>query len=122
VPLTDGYLGFLHDDLMCRFPYCPRLFAKAGELIIMCKSNQLIMVAGSEVIGRVSYWNRHWSPTYLRYLKPSCGVLTTVTEDFARKIEGYTRLKRQTFWRLNLVAREKDYGDWKSNEFSGRAG
>jgi hypothetical protein len=122
VPLADGYLGFLHGDLMCRFPYCPRLFAKAGELRIMCKSNQLIIVAGSEVVGRVSYWNRNWSPTYLRHLKPSCGVATTVTQEFAATVEQYTRLKRRTIWRLTLVSRDKDYGDWNSSEFSGEAG
>lgn len=96
VPLADGYFGFLHGDLMCRFPYCPRLFAKAGELRTMCKSNQLIIVAGSEAVGHVSYWNRRWSPTCLRYLKPSCGVATTVTQEFATTIEQYTRLKRRT--------------------------
>jgi hypothetical protein len=122
VPLADGYLGFLHGDLMCRFPYCPRLFAKAGELRIMCKANQLIIVEGSEVVGRVSYWNRNWSPTYLRHLKPSCGVATTVSQEFATAIEQYTKLKRRTLWRLSLVSREKDYGDWNSSEFSGEAG
>jgi hypothetical protein len=119
MPLADDYLGFFNGDLMSRFPYGPRLFARAGELKTRSESNHLIICAGSEVVGQVSYWNRNWSPTHLKFLKPSCGVATTVTREFATTIERYTRMRRRTVWRLNLVSRTKEYGDWNSSEFSG---
>lgn len=122
IPLAEDYLGFFNGDLMSRFPYGPRLYAKAGELKTRSESNHLIILAGSEAIGHVSHWNRNWSPTHLKFLKPSCGVATAVTQEFATTIERYTRMKRRTVWRLNLVSRPKDYGDWNSSEFSGEAG
>jgi hypothetical protein len=122
LPLADDYLGLFHSDIMSRFPYGPRLFAKTGELRTRLESNHLIVLAGSESVGRISYWNRNWSPMHLKFLKASCGVVTTVTREFATTIERYTRMNRRTVWRLKLVSRPKDYGEWHSTEFFGEIG
>jgi hypothetical protein len=119
IPLADDYLGLFNCDLMARLPHGPRLFARGGELRTQAESNRLRILSGSQTIGQVHYWNRNWAPTHLRYLKPNCGVATTVTQEFASATEQYTRMKRRTFWRLNIVDRQGDYGDWNSTEILG---
>jgi hypothetical protein len=121
LPLAGDYLGLFNCDLMLRLPHLPRLFAKTGELRTRSASAQIEIVSGSQVIGKVVYWNRDWSPMHLRYLKPNCGVATTITPEFVSEMESYTRKKLRTFWRLKVVERQMDYGPWDTKKLWGKA-
>lgn len=121
MPISGGYLGLFNCELMSRLPYLPRRFARSGELKTKSASRQLEISSGHEMIGKAVYWNRDWSPMHLKYLKPNCGVGTTVSAQFVSEMEGYTRKKLQTFWRLKVVERQKDYGPWDTQEIFGEA-
>lgn len=122
MPIANDYLGLFNSDLMSRLPHLPRRFAKSGELKTRSASRQIDILSGSETIGRVAYWNRDWSPMHLKYLKPNCGVATTVSAKFVSEMEGYTRKRLRTFWRLKVVERQKDYGPWDIKVLLGETG
>jgi hypothetical protein len=119
MPISGDYWGLFNCELMSRLPYLPRRFARSGELRTRSASRQIEILSGSEMIGKVVYWNRDWRPMHLKYLKPNCGVGTTVSVQFVSEMEGYTRKRIRTFWRLRVVERQKDYGRWETKEILG---
>jgi hypothetical protein len=119
IPISDDYLGLFYCELMSRLPYLPRRFGKTGELRTRSSSSQIEVLSGSETIGKVVYWNRDWSPTHLRHLKPNCGVATIASAQFVTEMEEYSRKKLLTFWRLKRIERQKDYGPWDTKESLG---
>lgn len=121
LPISDDYLGLFNCELMSRLPYLPRRFGKSGELRTRSAARQIEILSGSEMIGKVVYWNRDWSPMHLKYLKPNCGVATTASAQFVSEMEGYARKRLRTFWRLTVVERKKDYGPWETEVVLGEA-
>jgi hypothetical protein len=119
IPISDDYLGLFYCELMSRLPYLPRRFGKAGGLSTRSSSSQIEILSGSETLGSLVYWNRDWSPTHLRYLKPNCGVATVASAEFVTEMEVYSRKKLLTFWRLKRIERQKDYGPWDTKELLG---
>ena len=115
----DDYLGLFYCELMSRLPYLPRLFGKTGDLRARSSSSQIEILSGPETVGRVVYWNRDWSPTHLRYLKPNCGVATLASAQFVSRVEEYSRKKLRTFWHLKRIERQKEYGPWDTKELLG---
>lgn len=79
----------------------------------------LKILNGLKEIGEVVYWNRQWTATHDRSLKPKCGVSTMVTTDFAAEMEQVLGLRRRIFWRLKVLSRTLDYGDWSETEHVG---
>ncbi len=119
IPISDDYLGLFYCELMSRLPYLPRLFGKTGDLKARSSSSQIEILSGPETVGRVVYWNRDWSPTHLRYLKPNCGVATLASAQFVSRVEEYSRKKLRTFWHLKRIERQKEYGPWDTKELLG---
>jgi hypothetical protein len=119
IPISDDYLGHFYCEMMSRLPYLPRRFGRTGELRTRSSSSQIEILSGSETIGRVVYWNRDWSPTHLRYLKPNCGVATIASAQFVTEMEEYSRKKLLTFWHLKRIERQKDYGPWDAKVLFG---
>jgi hypothetical protein len=119
IPISDDYLGLFYCEVMSRLPYLPRRFGRTGELRTRSSSSQIEILSGSETIGSVVYWNRDWSPTHLRYLKPNCGVATIASAQFVTEMEEYSRKKLLTFWHLKRIERQMDYGPWDTKELLG---
>ena len=119
IPISRDYLGLFYCELMSRLPYLPRLLGKTGDLRARSSSSQIEILSGPETVGRVVYWNRDWSPTHLRYLKPNCGVATLASAQFVSRVEEYSRKKLRTFWHLKKLERQKEYGSWDTKELFG---
>jgi len=119
IPISDDYLGLFYCEVMSRLPYLPRRFGRTGELRTRSSASQIEIISGSETVGRVVYWNKDWSPTHLRYLKPNCGVAAIVSANFVTEMEEYSRKKLLTFCHLKKIERQKDYGPWDTKELLG---
>lgn len=118
LPLVGNNAGYLQSDLLRRMPRLPAHDSRSPLLVNPRKGGADILLSGTKV-GELLHWNWKWRPTHLKEMGGSTGVALVLDGDVTEQLLHIDRMRLCYVWRVRVLTRETDYGDWREEVWTG---